>query len=148
MYRHSHDRAGLFLIELIIAIFFFSLGSAVCVQAFARAHTTSREARDLAFASSTVSSAANVVKYTDGTLESFQTWFPQAEAAGAGFAAGYDSGFDPCPAAQASYTLRVTLGQDVRGGVAVTTAALWMEGQGGEELYRLDLHWPAGEVAA
>ena len=68
MDRHNNTRSSLFLIELIIAILFFSLGSAVCVQAFAKAHTLTAQARDLSFASSTVSAAANVIKSTDGSL--------------------------------------------------------------------------------
>ena len=82
------------------------------------------------------------------TAEAGQAEQPQAEAAAQGFAAGYDESFSPCAAAQAAYTLRIALGSETRGGVAVTTAELWMEGQSGEELYRLALHWPAGEVAA
>ena len=36
-------RSSLFLLELIIAILFFSLTSAVCVQIFVRAHLISRQ---------------------------------------------------------------------------------------------------------
>ena len=38
MTRLKPARSSLFLIELIIAILFFSAGSAVCVRAFAQAH--------------------------------------------------------------------------------------------------------------
>ena len=38
MKRTPAKRSSLFLLELIIAILFFSLTSAVCVQFFARAH--------------------------------------------------------------------------------------------------------------
>ncbi|MCM1024796.1 MAG: hypothetical protein NC432_00015 [Roseburia sp.] len=39
----KHSRSSLFLMELIIAILFFSLASAVCIQLFARSHLLSRE---------------------------------------------------------------------------------------------------------
>lgn len=42
MKRTPAKRSSLFLLELIIAILFFSLTSAVCVQFFARAHQISR----------------------------------------------------------------------------------------------------------
>ena len=37
MTRLKHSRSSLFLIELIIAILFFSAGSAVCIRAFSQA---------------------------------------------------------------------------------------------------------------
>lgn len=36
-----HSRSSLFLMEMIIAILFFSLASAVCIQLFAKSHTLS-----------------------------------------------------------------------------------------------------------
>ena len=78
MDRHSNARSSLFLIELIIAILFFSLGAAICVQAFVKAHTLTVQARDLAFASSTVSSAANVLRCSDASPEQFEAYFPGA----------------------------------------------------------------------
>ena len=68
MTRLRHSRSSLFLIELIIAILFFSAGSAVCVRAFAQARLTSQAAADLSFASAQVSAAASAVRYTDGVV--------------------------------------------------------------------------------
>ena len=39
----NHSKSGLFLMELIISILFFSLASAVCIRLFAHAHIISRE---------------------------------------------------------------------------------------------------------
>ena len=47
MKRTPAKRSSLFLLELIIAILFFSLTSAVCVQFFARAHQISRQTQEL-----------------------------------------------------------------------------------------------------
>lgn len=41
----QQSKSSLFLIELIIAILFFSTCSAVCVQLFAKSHTTSLESQ-------------------------------------------------------------------------------------------------------
>ena len=46
MKRTPAKRSSLFLLELIIAILFFSLTSAVCVQIFVRAHLISRQTRE------------------------------------------------------------------------------------------------------
>ena len=42
MERTPAKRSSLFLLELMIAILFFCLASAVCVQIFVKAHTISR----------------------------------------------------------------------------------------------------------
>lgn len=39
----KHSRSSLFLMEMIIAILFFSLASAVCIQLFAKSHTLSKQ---------------------------------------------------------------------------------------------------------
>ena len=46
MKRTSNSRSSLFLIELIIAILFFSLVSAVFLRAFARSHILTENAPD------------------------------------------------------------------------------------------------------
>ena len=139
MHTLNNTRSSLFLIELIIAILFFSLGSAVCVQAFAKAHTVSMDARDLSFASSTVSSAASVVKYTDGELDSIRAYFPEAfQEVEDTIAVCYDGNFTPCDASDASYTLRIETGvQD-----GVETAHIWMADRLGQTVYELDLRYP------
>ena len=134
----SKSRSSLFLIELIIAILFFSLGAAVCVQAFVKAHTLTGEARDLSFASSTVSSAANVVKFTAGSLADVQARFPGAYADGEDIAVDYDSGFAPCGAEDAAYTLRIHTEDQAD----QRTAAIRMDGRDGSTIYELALHWP------
>ncbi len=142
MGSHNNTRSSLFLIELIIALLFFSLGSAVCVRAFARAHTLTVQARDLSFASSACSSAASVVKYTDGSLEQVRAYFPGAFADGQDVAVCYDGGFAPCGVRDAAYTLRIhteTVSLD-------RNASIRMEDPEGRTLYALDLRWPDLEV--
>ena len=39
----KHSRSTLFLLELIIAIFFFSVASTVCIQLFAKSHLLSKQ---------------------------------------------------------------------------------------------------------
>ena len=139
MGSRSNARSSLFLIELIIAILFFSLGAAVCVQAFVKAHTVTGEARDLSFASSTVSSAANVLRYSDGSVEQFAAYFPGAvqDADGAIFVC-YCEDFAPCVEEDAAYVLRAeTATEDL-----VRSCHITMGGQAGA-IYELDLRWPA-----
>lgn len=144
MGSHNNTRSSLFLIELIIAILFFSLGSAVCVQSFAKAHTLTSQARDLSFASSTVSSAASVIKYTDGSLEQVQAYFPAAHDEDGDVVACFDESFAPCTADDAAYIMLIHT--DAPG--LVHTASIRMDGRDGEKLYELQISYPdPGEVS-
>lgn len=134
----------LFLMELMIAILFFSLGSAVCIQAFAKAHATGLKARELSFASSSVSSAANVIRYAEGTPEGFLDYYPEAFLQGEEIVLCYDEAFAPCGEEQADYVLRVRTSEQ---GIA-RSVHIWMENTAGELIYELNLRYPgeAGEA--
>lgn len=45
--KNNSSKTGLFLMELIIAILFFSLAGAVCIQLFVRSHIISNESVEL-----------------------------------------------------------------------------------------------------
>ena len=62
-------RSSLFLLELIIAILFFSLTSAVCVQIFVRAHLISRQTQELNMALEKVSGFSEVFLAGDSFSE-------------------------------------------------------------------------------
>ena len=144
MTRLKHSRSSLFLIELIIAILFFSAGSAVCIRAFSQAWLMSREAADLSFASAQVSSAASAVRYTDGSAEALRAYFPETEALeeegdSRTCAVYYDEDRQPCSAAEASYILTIRTIQDGNR----TDAFLSMAGPDGESIYELNLCFPS-----
>ena len=61
----THSGSSLFLMELILAILFFSVASAVCVQLFARAHTASEQSAALNRAVLAAESAAESFKGAD-----------------------------------------------------------------------------------
>ncbi|MEG1781809.1 MAG: hypothetical protein RR253_01020 [Oscillospiraceae bacterium] len=61
MYRRNR-KSTLFLIELIISIFFFSICCGVCVQLFAKASVVSRENENRAQALLVLQSAQNVLQ--------------------------------------------------------------------------------------
>lgn len=146
MTRLRHSRSSLFLIELIIAILFFSAGSAVCVRAFAQARLTSQAAADLSFASAQVSAAASAVRYTDGSAASLAEYFPGAQAlppeeTGAGAQAcaiWYDSDRQLCGSQEAAYTMTVRTAQSG----SRTDASISMTGPDGEVIYELSLRYP------
>lgn len=67
--KSAHSKSGLFLFELIFAILFFALASAVCVRLFAEAHLTSLHSRDLSHALTEAQSAAECFKASPGDLQ-------------------------------------------------------------------------------
>lgn len=147
MKRISNNRSSLFLMELIIAILFFSLGSAVCVQAFVQAQLTTRSAQQLSFASSAVSSAASVMKYTDGSFEAVQSCFPSAEENGSvsDYAIYYDDAFQTCSRQEAVYTLYI---QSESARNMANTHIWFATSRDGETLYELQLRYPPWRAAA
>ena len=69
MNRTSNNRSGLFLLEIMIAILFFAMVSAVCLRSFARAHTLSQEASDMNQAmSSHIENVAELLKSADSAV--------------------------------------------------------------------------------
>ena len=47
MKKKQAKRSGIFLLELMIVILFFSVTAAVCIQLFVKAHVISQDTRNL-----------------------------------------------------------------------------------------------------
>lgn len=60
----------LFLIELILAILFFSLSSAVCSQIFVKTHLINKKSDDINSALTIVSNFTSVIKAENGDVKS------------------------------------------------------------------------------
>ena len=114
-YQRHNNISSLFLLELILAVLFFSVASALCIQIFTKAHLMSQDARDLNFAVNEVSSMAEQI--SAGTLHSDtaassgdtasdpSTQMPDDSLQDA--AAYYDSSYASCEKADAVYVLTV-----------------------------------------
>lgn len=63
------SKSSLFLMEIVLAILFFSLASAICMQLFAKAHIISTNGSDVSTAVSYARSTAECFKETDGDLD-------------------------------------------------------------------------------
>lgn len=90
-YQRHNNTSSLFLLELILAVLFFSVASALCIQIFTKAHLMSQDARDLNFAVNEVSSMAE--QMSDGTLQDADAY--------------YNSSYASCEKADAVYVLTV-----------------------------------------
>ena len=65
----QNSRSGLFLMEMIIVILFFSICAAICVNVFAKARVTADGARALNSAASRAANVAETYKAADGDIE-------------------------------------------------------------------------------
>lgn len=114
-YQRHNNTSSLFLLELILAVLFFSVASALCIQIFTKAHLMSQDARDLNFAVNEVSSMAEQISAgtlhsdtaasSDDTASDPSTQMPDDSLQNA--AAYYDSSYASCEKADAVYVLTV-----------------------------------------
>ena len=61
MKKHTSSRSGLLLMEIIIAILFFSVVSAICLQLFVKAHNMGADTEELDMAVRQCSSVAEIL---------------------------------------------------------------------------------------
>lgn len=74
----KHSKSGLFLMELIIALLFFSLASTVCVSLFVKSATLSDDTVDLTYAVSQAQNLAEVYLSCDGDIRQVHFLFPES----------------------------------------------------------------------
>lgn len=112
--RNQANSSSLFLLELILAILFFSVASAVCVQIFVKSHLLSKDAQILNFAVNEVSNAAESL--------SPETVY-------------YDSEFSECSKEDAEYQMSVTFSDS-----ALRHATIEMQSLSGRQsIYSLEI---------
>lgn len=81
-HKYTSHKSSLFLLELILAILFFSIASAVCVQLFVKSHLLSRQAEILSIAVNECSDVAEIILSADTDSEVFtrlQHAYPDAK---------------------------------------------------------------------
>ena len=131
--KPTANPSSLFLLELIFAILFFSVASAVCVQVFVKSHTLSTEAHDLTQASRRAEDVAELITAST-SLDDMKnlledTYSDSVEISSEDFTVFYDSDFVPCSQETAAWQLLGTWslnGQllDVRLDVAKLTSGV------------------------
>lgn len=116
--RNRAQSSSLFLMELILAILFFSITSAVCVQFFVKSHLLSRESKTLSQAVSECSGIAEITSVSDSADAAaalLRDRYPDIDAgqtAGSPAVIYYDDSFSPCGERDAVYTLETVLAED------------------------------------
>ena len=142
MKHRLQRRSNLFLMEVILAILFFSIASAVCIRLFAQAHIQSEQAAALNQSVLAASGAAEALEICDGTPDSLTAVFPGSQAEGDTLHVYYDGSWSCCAAADAAWQMDIVLSRDgrlLRGEITVS------ETGGTEPVYRLTAEQYRGE---
>lgn len=116
MKHSSNNRSSLFLLEIVIAILFFAIVSAVCLRAFAKSHTLSQQASDTDHAISNIENVAELLKSVDPQdLEDWdkitttlQTVYPELSTQYRIWDIYFDSDWEACSVDDAVYQITVT----------------------------------------
>lgn len=101
--------SGLFLLELLLAVFLFILSAAVCLWLFASADRINREAEEQDQALFLAQSVAGQLRSGTETLRSSQ---PQAVWSEDGCTLSYDRDWEACSPEEAEYVLTVEIRQE------------------------------------
>ena len=110
MNKYLKSKTSLFLMELIITILLFAACGSVCVRLFVTSHVMTKETVELNEAVSIAQGFAEVMRGTDGDIESVLEHYPNAVHGGEGFfEVFYDEDFNACEYSEAAYFCDVTM---------------------------------------
>lgn len=110
MNKYVKSKTSLFLMELIITILLFAVCGAICMRLFAAAHSLSNETRELNNAVACAQGYAEVMRGTDGSIESMMDMYPGAAKGGDDFfEVFYDGDFNRCEYGDAKYACDVSI---------------------------------------
>ncbi len=112
--KRKNAGTSLFLMEMIIIVLFFSVASATCVQAFVNSHLLDVHTKELNHAVIIAQGFADVMRGTDGELDSLLSAYPDASGNDSGLTAWYDKEFSPCSEAEAAYVAEAEIKPDGR----------------------------------
>ena len=133
----GRSASSLFLIELIIAIGFFAVASAVCLQLFVRARLVSIQSADLSRATLAAQSAAEAFRGCGGSLEEASALLGGQEEGGA-LTVWYGPDWNPCGRENAADRLTLTRGE----GRPVPAEILVSRLEDGSSLFSLGVKTP------
>lgn len=145
MNRKQAKRSSIFLLELMIAILFFSLASAVCIRLFVKSHTISQDTHNLNMALNQVSAAAEVFRSETDMQDFLEREFPDYEknAENPLFFVYYNKEWEACQAEDAAFCLSIEI---YRNG-SMTEGYFSMKNMDtGEEIYGVGLEKFTGEA--
>lgn len=109
MNKYRHSKSSLFLMEIMLNIFFFSILVTICLQLFFKAHTLSENTTTLHRAVTTCTSVAEVYQSNAYGKESILHLYPDAMELNQNIIIYYDEDFASCPKEKGAYRITITL---------------------------------------
>lgn len=108
--KYLKSKTSLFLMELIITILLFAACGAVCLRLFVTSYVMTRDTVELNESVSIAQGFAEVMRGTDGDIDSVLEHYPTAIRGGDGyFEVYYDENFEICDYANGVYVSDVTM---------------------------------------
>ncbi len=137
MKRKPAKRSSLFLMELIIAILFFCLASAVCVRFFVKSHLMERDTTALNNAANYASSVAEIFRSSEDLPACLKVQFPKGASRQEGdYMIYFNHDWNTCSEDDAAYSLNLSYKQAdnfLLGRIVVSGS------QESEEIYSLEV---------
>lgn len=110
MQRKPAKRSSLFLLELILAILFFCLASAVCVRFFVKSRLIEKETTELSRAASYASSVGEIIRSSNDTFTCLKEHYPEGNSEQTGnYTIYFNEDWKTCGEADAQYLLILNL---------------------------------------
>ncbi|HJC10651.1 MAG TPA: hypothetical protein H9935_07515 [Candidatus Blautia merdigallinarum] len=109
MKKDPAKRSNLFLLELILAIFFFALASAVCILFFVQARALSRETHTQNEALVCAKNLSAFFESQEGSLTDIADNFPESSLEDSRLEIFYDENWNLCSEEEKSYLASLTL---------------------------------------
>ena len=138
--RNRAKSSSLFLLELILAILFFSIASAVCVQFFVKSHLLSQESRELQVSANEVSSVAELISTSSdeqAAIDLICSEYPGAQTSDTDkVTVFYDEDFSKSAQKDAVYVLNITL---TREDFMLNAEMSMQKLKDGKDIYSLDI---------
>ncbi len=113
MQRKPAKRSSLFLLELIIAILFFCLASAVCVRFFVKSHIMEQETTVLNYATDQAVSVAEILRSNQDIPTCLKELFPNITSGQEGeYTVYFDHNWKSCGKSDADYFLSLSYSEE------------------------------------
>lgn len=142
MNHSSSSHSRMFLMELIIAILFFSLASAICLRMFAASRQMGKDTAELNMAINQAGNAAELLKYAQSEKEAFPgcilKQYPYAAAESSEIFVYFDESWTHCDSHSAAYFMQVVQNPE-ENGIIPYQIAVWDTLDNKTAIYSLDL---------
>lgn len=140
----GRSASSLFLIELIVAIGFFAVASAVCLQLFVQARLLSLDSTDLSRATLAAQSSAEGFRAADGSLSDAARLLGGSLEGENSLLLWYDAAWQPTTKQNAAYQLVLTADQTATRPIKADIALQRLSDS--RELYRLSVKTPGDSL--